>query len=179
MDPEVEDLRPATRYLLPEAMRTELGEDFGPIVGDDDLEDVLGEAEVIISVGDIVSMDLKKRGITPRAFICDFKTHRDDENPEFKEVLGDWGDKEVKVLNPAGTITRKAWTAIRNAMKRDGTTRIVVNGEEDLLGIPAFLEAPIGAKVVYGSPGRGAVVVDVTEAFQHRVEALVKKFDEE
>lgn len=179
MEPEVEDLRPALRYILPKSMRTELGEDFGPIVADDDLEGVLGETDVIIAVGDIVSMDLKKRGITPRAFICDFKTHRDDENPEFKEVLGDWGDKEVKVLNPAGTITRKAWTAVRNAVARDGITRIVVNGEEDLLGIPAFLEAPIGAKVVYGSPGKGAVVVDVTAAFQHRIQAIVAKFDQE
>lgn len=180
MDHELEDLRPATRYLLPEDMRDELAKDFGPVVPDEQLEKVLADTDCIIAVGDVVSLDLKERDIEPRVFICDFKTHRDDEAPRFKQELGDWGDKEVKVLNPASIITRKAWSAIRAAIADEGRmTRIVVNGEEDLLGIPAFLEAPIGAKIVYGSPGKGAVVVTVTATFQQKVRALVARFDEE
>jgi uncharacterized protein (UPF0218 family) len=51
-----------------------------------------------------------------------------------------------------------------------------VEGEEDLLGIPCFLEAPLGAKVLYGMPGKGVVVVEVTPVFQERVRALLARF---
>jgi uncharacterized protein (UPF0218 family) len=179
MDDDVVDLRPVTRYRLPAGLRDSFSEDFGPIVADDDIAAAFSSNDLIIAVGDIVSMDLQQRDIEPRIFVCDYKTHRDEENPEFRDALSDWGDKEIQVMNPAGTITRKAWSAIQTGLAREGITRIVVNGEEDLLGIPAFLEAPDGAKVIYGSPGKGAVIVEVNAALRKRVLAILAKFEKE
>jgi uncharacterized protein (UPF0218 family) len=59
----------------------------------------------------------------------------------------------------------------------EGPVRIFVEGEEDLLGLPCFLEAPLGAKVMYGMPGQGVAVVEVTPAFQDRVRALLVRFE--
>ena len=37
----------------------------------------------------------------------------------------------------------------------------VVDGEEDLAVIPLVLLSPLGTKVIYGQPNKGAVLVNV------------------
>ncbi|HUR25411.1 MAG TPA: DUF359 domain-containing protein, partial [Candidatus Thermoplasmatota archaeon] len=75
---------------------------------------------------------------------------------------------------------REAWDAIRLGLQHEeGPVRIVVEGEEDLLGIPCFLEAPPGAIVLYGMPNQGVVVVRVDAAFKAKVAALLARFTRE
>jgi uncharacterized protein (UPF0218 family) len=59
-------------------------------------------------------------------------------------------------------------------MKEEDAT-IIVDGEEDLLAIPAVLEAPLRALIVYGQPSQGIVVV---EASSQRKAKLAKLLDE-
>ena len=51
--------------------------------------------------------------------------------------------------------------------------RLLVNGEEDLLVIPACIHAPANAVVLYGQPGRGLVVVPVSDEIKTRMQALL------
>jgi uncharacterized protein (UPF0218 family) len=79
-------------------------------------------------------------------------------------------DETIHVKNPPGTITEEAITKIQEALKADHRTRIIVDGEEDLLTLAAALHAPANSLVVYGQPRQGIVVVEVTD--QKRTEII-------
>lgn len=188
------DLRPAKRYVLPESLRKELAAPFGPVLQSEQLKEHLAGVEVVVAVGDVVSLTLKILGITPRLFVCDYQTQRgipsgagtftkglaSNESALYEMELGSWGDLSFTVRNEAGSITRAAWDAIRIGLDApEGPVRVHVTGEEDLLGIPCFLEAPEGAIVLYGMPNQGVVSVRVDAAFKARVAALLAKFQRE
>lgn len=174
------DPRPAWRYVLPEALRKDLGKPFGPVVAGKELPRILEGLETVVAVGDVVSLTLKELGIEPALFVCDFLTQRGEPDPTYEKELGSWGEVAFRVRNPAGTITREAWDAVRLGLEHaSGIVRIVVEGEEDLLGIPCFLEAPLGATVLYGMPGKGVVVVAVDAALKKRVADVLAKFTRE
>ena len=78
----------------------------------------------------------------------------------------------VRVKNEAGTISEEAVEAIKRAIKDKESVRIEVEGEEDLLGLPAMLYAPDGWYVLYGQPNEGLVAVEVNE----KSKALAEKF---
>lgn len=188
--PATADLRPPRRYVLPESLRRELGAAFGPIVQSNELVAALEDADIVLAVGDVVSLTLKKLEITPRLFVCDYQTQRGqasavrgdaaNEKTLYELELGSWGELAFRVRNPAASITREAWDAIRLGLQHDdGPVRVVVEGEEDLLGIPCFLEAPVGSVVLYGMPNQGVVVVRVDAAFKAKVAALLAKFTRE
>lgn len=159
---------------LPDSLRAELARPWGDVVDDAGLAAAIGSDDVVLAVGDVVSMTLQRLGITPKLFVCDYQTQRGGPSPEYEAALGSWGDVEIRVANPAATLTDDAWQAIRDALAApQAPVRIVVDGEEDLLGIPCFLEAPEGAIVIYGMPGQGAVVCRVTPELRGQVQALV------
>lgn len=214
-EPAQADWRPPHRYLLPEGLRRELAAPFGPVVQSADLVETVRGIDVVVAVGDVVSLTLKTLGITPRLFVCDYQTQRGlpagqpahgNTGPEkeggpgslepapaaatardkahektlYELELGSWGDLSFRVRNPAASVTREAWDAIRLGLQHpEGPVRVVVEGEEDLLGIPCFLEAPEGAVVLYGMPNQGVVVVRVDAAFKTRVAALLARFTRE
>lgn len=170
------DLRPATAYRLPEALRPELARPFGPVVQEAELEAALAGDGPVLLVGDVVSLACKRLGLKPKAFIVDYHTQRKAEEKEWRKELGTWGRMGLSVRNPAGAITREAWDAVRKALwLPESPVRIAVDGEEDLLGIPCFLEAPLGAKVAYGMPGQGVCVVAVTAQVKAQAADLVAR----
>ena len=129
---------------------------------------------MILSVGDVVSMTLHDLGITPQLFVCDYKTQRGDDSDEYRRVLGAWGDVEHHVKNPAAQVTLQAWDAVGAALQNHAApVRIVVEGEEDLLGLPSIALAPEGAVMLYGMPNQGVVFCRVTAALQAKVGALL------
>lgn len=166
-------LRPDQAYLLPDDLRPAFSEPWGPVVDTDALRLMLRDDDVVLAVGDVVSTTLQDIGITPKLFVCDYHTQRGHDE-ELQARLGDWGDQEIRVDNPAASITAAAWDAVTTALATNGTTRIVVDGEEDLLGLPCFLEAPEGAIVLYGMPKRGVVVCHVDAGLQARIRRLVE-----
>ena len=123
----------------------------------------------IISVGDVVSTEARVAGIRVNLSIIDGKTMRHGYAPPISKTR-----LTFHVANPAGTITQESWQTIKNAMKEEDAT-IIVDGEEDLLAIPAVLEAPLRALIVYGQPSQGIVVV---EASSQRKAKLAKLLDE-
>lgn len=173
------DLRPPRRYLLPDELRSAVAGGYGTLLQTEDVAEHLDGRAPVAAVGDVVSMTLRDLSISPRVFVCDYRTRRGEHDAAYERALGAWGDIERRVENPAGTITRAAWDAVRDgfAAPAGSTTRIVVEGEEDLLGIPCFLECPLGGVVCYGRPGKGFVAVDITPDFQETVRMLVGRME--
>ena len=123
----------------------------------------------IITVGDVVSAEARVAGIPVNLGIIDGKTMRHGYAPAISKTR-----VTLHVVNPAGTITQESWHAIKNALNEKDAT-IIVEGEEDLLAIPAVLEAPLRALIIYGQPSEGIVVVEATS---QRKKELTKLLDE-
>ena len=122
----------------------------------------------VISVGDIVSQHMLDFGLPLDVLIVDNKTMRKAINPIVVDV-----DQTLYAKNPSGTITEDAWNIIRDAIGYEGRTKVMIDGEEDLLTVVAVLSAPEDALVVYGQPNVGIVAVKVTEERKENMRRIV------
>jgi GTP-dependent dephospho-CoA kinase len=163
-------------YMLTPELRIKLKDPFGSLIQGTPEETMLKMKEMvekekpprIISVGDIVSLNLHKHNIHPQLTIIDNISLRDQPIPKEAEV-----EKTIYVDNPQGTITQETILAIRKALDKNEHTHIVVNGEEDLLTLIAVLFAPENTFVVYGQPHLGIVVVKVTPERKSQVQEFL------
>lgn len=159
-------------YRLPDEMRSVFKEPFGPVLSTKELLASLGPGDTVVAVGDVVARTVLEAGVTPKMIIVDYRTQRGGHDPALKQALGSWGQTVVQVTNPAATLTDELVSAIRQGLQAEGTTRIEVDGEEDLAGLPVFAHASDGTIVLYGMPNRGVVrvVVDAEKrALAHRL----------
>jgi len=123
---------------------------------------------LIISVGDVVSKNMRRSSIPVKVVIVDSKVMREKITPMRVKA-----ERTLNVKNPAGTLTPEAWTTIQRALKQEQSTRVLVDGEEDLLTLVAVSQASDGALVVYGQPNEGVVAVRVTEQTRERVRRII------
>lgn len=130
---------------LPKELRDELSKPRGTLIKGKEHEAATKAAEFVkksrppklITVGDIVTRSMIWAGVKPDLSIIDGKTLR---GPEQKVEYDT--EKKYTLVNPAELITATAWKVINKALKESKRTLIVVEGEEDLLGIPVTLLAP-------------------------------------
>ena len=127
----------------------------------------------IISVGDIVSRSMIEYGVSMNVLVVDNKVMRKPIQPITVDA-----DQTLYANNPPGAITDEAWAAIRSAVEQEGRTKVIVDGEEDLLALVAVLSAPENALVVYGQPHVGIVVVKVTEETREKMRRIVDAMEE-
>ena len=160
--------------VLPEKDRQMFKEPLGTELYDSDLETFHAQT-TLITVGDVVSLTFRKRGMTPFLSIYDGMTER-REMTEFAKLVENEEKKEV--VNPAGRITRELVECIRGCMEGSGGL-IKVDGEEDLALLPAILLAPIGADIIYGWPGKCMMRVTTDEGIRTKIEQLLFKMEEE
>jgi len=128
---------------------------------------------MVISVGDIVSRNMIEYGVSLNVLIVDNKVMRKPIQPITVDA-----DQTLYAKNPPGAITDEAWTVIRSAIEQKGQTRVMVDGEEDLLTLVVVLSAPEDALVVHGQPHRGIVVVKVTEETREKMWRIVDAMEE-
>lgn len=169
----------APHLILPDSAREAMRVPLGPVVQEAQLAPLLKGASTLICVGDMVTLTLVRAGYDISLALFDYKTKRSEER-DFREILhgmeGDW----VHVSNPPAMITRELWEAIRKAIagvKAGKNVRVEVEGEEDLAAIPAIILAPEGARVLYGMPDRGIVVVTVDPKARERARALLETME--
>ncbi len=160
--------------LLPDTLRETLGEPLGEVVANlEELHKLIGDAHPLIAVGDVISESLVAAGHPAGVSIIDFKTRR---HPT--QTLLPLHIKRYK--NKHGTIAHRSVVAYQDAITRYLSDNIpqtvVIDGEEDLLALPAILLAPLGAVVVYGQYDLGIVVNKVSESLKERVYTLVQEF---
>jgi uncharacterized protein (UPF0218 family) len=128
---------------------------------------------LIVSVGDVVSRNMIEYGVSPHVLIVDSKVMRKPIQPITVDA-----NQTLYAKNPPGAITDEAWDAIKNAIEQKGQTRVMIEGEEDLLTLAVVLVAPENALVVYGQPHRGIVVVKVTAETKERMRRIVDAMEE-
>ncbi len=80
----------------------------------------------------------------------------------------------LKVENPAGTIQEESWNAVRRAIK--DSANLCVDGEEDLLVIPAVILAKAKTLVVYGFPNKGICLLEANLKNRTMMRLALKKF---
>ncbi len=136
----------------------------------------LKKTEYIITVGDICTIKIFEQIREPNLAIVDLKTKRNTLlDSEQLKIMDKIGYNNIEVRNPAGTISKALWKAIESSLSEEKNSKITVKGEEDLAALAVISMAPEEAKVIYGMPDRGMVVVDVNQQSKKRANDFLKR----
>ena len=136
----------------------------------------LTDSNYIATIGDICTIKIFEEIREPNLCIIDMKTKRNIAlNSKQKIQISTIGKKTVYVQNKAGTISNELWKSIKNNISNNLNTKIVVDGEEDLATLAVISMVQLGAKVIYGMPNRGMVVVDVNQQEKKRADSLLRR----
>ncbi|WP_394338799.1 GTP-dependent dephospho-CoA kinase family protein [Halopiger aswanensis] len=159
---------------LPDGLRAELKEPIGPI--ETDAERLLADVDgTLVAVGDVVTYHLLEAGRAPDVALVDERTEREAVDEDVRRTIT--AETHLEAVNPPAEISVEVIEALLEALSRDEPTTILVEGEEDLVALPAIVAAPEGASVVYGQPGEGMVHVRVTDDHRERMRALLERFE--
>lgn len=164
---------------MPKHLREELSSGaFGTLLRGTPSENVAKAKEIIastkpkrvIAVGDFTLKLLINAGSIPDLGIFDRRTRR---------IFSDFPAIETAtVQNPAGEITDAAISLIKNALLpgRKKKVMLMVEGEEDLLSLPAIVHAPLGSLVIYGLPDQGMMVITADRETKKKIESVIEQF---
>ena len=155
---------------LPEKYRKIFQEPFGELHRNIDEIIPLIADSTLYAVGDVVTHNLQKIGITPAIAVIDGHTMRlpCKRLPVFQGEC-------IRVKNPAGTLTDDLIRALDHAILHPPAT-VIVEGEEDLAVIPLVIAAPDGAIVLYGQPHQGVVLRIVNHQAKETARHFLKHF---
>ena len=158
--------------MVPEAKRNEFKVPLGSPIDEKGLKNI---ENLLVTVGDVVSLVARKNGIVPSVSVYDGCTER-REMTEFAELVRKNKEHELNVNNPAGTITCDLIDAVKNALS--GKTRVIhVTGEEDLAVLPFLLHAD-DTSIIYGMPGEGMMLVTTSSTNKKKAEELWNMMEE-
>ena len=166
-------------YHLPDELRTKLQQPIGVVVSNTrEITKIIPSYSLVITVGDIVSLSFKKTDYPIAVNIIDYKTRRLDIDK--KQVEKYFPVIHYKLTNPAGTINPAIANLLKlslsNYIETNEAQVIEVDGEEDLLALPAILLSPLGSYVIYGQYNAGMVVVRVSEETKNLVKHYLEQF---
>jgi len=132
------------------------------------IEKYLSKDSYIITVGDRTTEKMINFGLIPSLQIIDGLEKREKrEPPKLSNAT------ELTVDNPAAEITSQSIAMIKKAFILQNPVRLFVNGEEDLLVLPACIHAPENAVVLYGQPNQGLVIVRITPEIRNKAQRLL------
>ena len=161
-------------YILKPEMAEELRETKSKIYQKS--PESLADCRYIATIGDISTIKVFEEIREPNLCIVDMKTKRNIAlNSKQKKQIKKIGEKSVHVQNRAGTISDELWKSIKDNISNDINTKIIVDGEEDLATLAVISMVQLGAKVIYGMPNRGMVVVDVNQQEKKRADSLLRR----
>lgn len=161
---------------LPEDLRDAFKDPLGPI--ETDAERLAGDVSgPLIAIGDVVTYHFERIGHTPDVAVVDGLTERESVASEVADVLDASEARRIAATNPAAALSASMLRALVEAVDADDPVAIDVDGEEDLVALPAIVLAPEGASVVYGQPGEGMVHVRVDEEIREHARGLLERMD--
>jgi len=126
--------------------------------------------DLTISVGDATTDKLLALGIVPAIQIVDGRERRVERDLPLENYV-----KVIRCSNPAGTISKEAVDAFKEALASEKPVRIIVDGEEDLIGAVAIALAPDNSVMFYGQPLEGLVVVTVNNESRSKLKEVINK----
>ncbi|MFQ5940819.1 MAG: GTP-dependent dephospho-CoA kinase family protein [Nitrososphaerales archaeon] len=128
------------------------------------------KSEMIVSVGDATTDKLLDLGIIPTIQIVDGRERRVTRDLPLKDYA-----RVINCSNPPGTISVQAVRAFIEALKSEKPVRIIVDGEEDLIGMVVLAFAPDNSVMFYGQPFEGLVVVIVNNETRSKLKEVINK----
>ena len=176
-------------YKLPQLLRPELQSPIGKHFtggGQNPAKDVItfikkNKPSLTISIGDYCTESLIALDFLPDIVIYDGKTQR------YKTRSLDLQHYEIfESINPPEWILLKAKKVIENAINfnsvNNSRVAVRIDGEEDLLIIPAIILAPVGTIITYGQPPfanieEGIVAVVISPSLKNKTQKLLDKFE--
>ena len=159
---------------LPENLRDELKIPLGSLIKNDDSEKArvikqIYAENVVITIGDATSELLIKMGLIPFLQIVDGKEKRHDRELPVNDSIV----TSLYCVNPPGGLTQQSIDTIKKSFNSKPPIRILVDGEEDLLVLPACLFSPENSVVMYGQPNEGLVIVRITNEVREKIQKIV------
>ena len=159
---------------LPDDLRDQLKNPLGNLVSDNDpnKENIIKKffaESVIITVGDRTTENMLQLGLKPQIQITDGLEKRNQRIVPADDTI----NTKLSCKNPPGEITEESIQVIQKAFSSEPPVRITVDGEEDLLVIPACIFAPENSVVMYGQPNEGLVIVHVTPEIKAKVQKIL------
>ncbi|MEK7597744.1 MAG: pantetheine-phosphate adenylyltransferase [Patescibacteria group bacterium] len=139
---------------------------------------------LLIAVGDIIVDSLLKEGIDQDVKIIDFRSRRKEIKKD--TLIKDSLYKDCLYFNNPGTINLKTAEVLKQMIRSRSVLSnkvgpygswMVVDGEEDLLTLPAILFAPLNSLVLYGHWQYGIIAVEVDEKIKEKVKKIIEKFN--
>ena len=138
-----------------------------------------------VSVGDASTEFFVSNKIVPDVAVVDYLEKRIPLAASRAKKIPKEFDFVLRAKNPAGTLSRQAVKIVEKAFsialqrgKKAGAGKKVlveIDGEEDLVFLPAALSAPENSLLFYGQPGKGIVEFRATAEAKKRVKKLVGK----
>ena len=159
---------------LPDDLRDQLKKPLGNLISDNDpnreniIKKISAES-VIITVGDRTTENMLQLGLKPQIQIIDGLEKRTQRIMPADDTV----NTKLSCKNPPGEITEESIQVIRKSFSCEPPVRITVDGEEDLLVIPACIFAPENSVVMYGQPNEGLVLVHVTPEIKAKVQKIL------
>lgn len=176
--------------FLPDNLRPELQRPLGRILVSEDIKAAVQHHrdDIVVTVGDVTTEVVFACGVKPALAIIDLHVERKPyqlfESFKFPKEY-----QIYKLVSGPGYIAKNAVETIKQWAKTIHARRrmvMVIDGEEDLLTLPAIAEAPVGSVVYYGQPPaaawacgpltEGLVEVEVTQEKKDEVSRLLEKF---
>jgi len=159
---------------LPENLRDQLKIPLGDLIKEENVnkENILtkfGSEPIVITVGDRTTENMINLGIMPQIQIVDGLEKRNQRLVPTDDAI----NTSLSCKNPPGEITEESTQVIQKAFSCESPVRITVDGEEDLLVIPACIFAPENSVVMYGQPNEGLVIVHVTPEIKAKVQKIL------
>ncbi len=157
------EINASGKLILPNSLRDELSKPLGRILAGQTLQDVLSASaaqrtqSAIITIGDVTTKTFLDNGVVPNVMIVDNKVNR-APFAELQQYFASHHFPTKKVASGPGFISNTAISCIQTLFSSKPPTEYVieVEGEEDLLVLPAILAAPTGSIVYYGQPPMAA-----------------------
>lgn len=162
--------------ILPNKHRQLFSNPFGDLVDDSlinrnyILQKVSG-VSCVVTVGDKTTEKILSYDIVPDLQIVDGLEKRQPRPVPYSPV------DTISCSNPAGHITDEAVSAIIRAYESESPLCVRVDGEEDLLFIPALIYAPDDTMLMYGQPNRGMVLVQANPKTKSKAKQLLELFE--
>lgn len=177
------------KLIMPDFLRDELAQPLGKVLMGQEVRESFARhlTDQIISVGDLTTKTLLDAGITPQLMIIDNKVNR-KVFTDLAPIIAERDFPRTFVKSGPGFMSSEAINAINVSLQNPspGARVIEVEGEEDLLVIPAILAAPIGYVLYYGQPPvsawacgpelSGIVEVVITDERKKVAQALLRQF---
>ncbi len=149
-------------------------------ISKDRVVNLIKEAKIIITVGDATTEKIISYGIMPNLGIIDGierrikRSERDTTNLMNTFLKKNHAYNQYQCKNSKGTISKEAYSTIRKILLEGEKAIIFIDGEEDLLALPAFALAPVGSIVLYGQPLEGIVIVKINKEIKIKSTNLIE-----